>query len=254
MTLVATVFRRRFLDWARYPAEAALSIAAFYVIFLVLFFGAKAFGGSKVAAGDTLSAIVVGYIVFMLTMQSYQQFGGQIMQESQAGTLEQLALSPYGLTTVLLVDFAAQTILMAIICGVVIVPIMATTGRWLHFDVISVTLLTLLTLAGVVGFGLIMGGLAMVFKRMQAVGGFIGIGFLPLVAAPVDRVPWLKLLPIAHGNLLLRHVLVNGRSAFDEPTEVLILAAVSAGYVLAGVLVFLVLDRRARERALIGQY
>jgi ABC-2 type transport system permease protein len=99
-----------------------------------------------------------------------------------------------------------------------------------------------------------MGGLAMVFKRMQSVGGFIGIAFLPLVAAPVERVHWLKLLPIAHGNMLLRHVLVNGRSVFAEPTELLILTVVSASYVLAGILVFLALERQARERALLGQY
>ena len=254
MTLTAALFRRRFLDYARYPAEMVMTVAAFYLIFLVLFFGAKTFGGSRVSTGDTLSAIVVGYVVFMLTMQSYQQFGAQIMQESQAGTLEQLALSPYGLTAVLLVDFAAQTAFMTIIVGVVIVPIMATTGRWLHFAVVDVALLTLLTLAGVVGFGLIMGGFAMVFKRMNAIGGFVSLAFLPLVAAPVERYPLLKLLPVAHGNTLLRHVLVRKESAFARPGDLLVLVAVSAGYVAIGCLVFAAMERKARERALLGQY
>lgn len=254
MTIVATLFRRRALDWIRYPAEFIGTIVAFYMIFLVLFLGAKTFGGSKVASGDTLSAIAVGYIVFVLTMQSYQQFGTQIMQESTAGTLEQLALSPYGLVTVMTVDFVAQAAFMTAIIGVVIVPIMATTGRWLHFDAVSVALLVVLTMGGVVGLGLVMGGLALVFKRMQTVGGFFGLAFLPLVAAPVDRYPLLKLLPVAHGNKLLSNVLVKGRSAFAQPVELLVLMCVSAAYLLIGVAIFKAMERQARDRALLGQY
>jgi ABC-2 type transport system permease protein len=140
------------------------------------------------------------------------------------------------------------------VIGVVIVPIMATTGRWLHFDVPSVAVVLVLTMAGVVGLGLVMGGLALVFKRMQTLGGFLGLAFLPLVAAPVDRFPLLKLLPVAHGNTLLRGVLVQRRSVFGRPLELAILLAVSTAYLALGVAVFRVMERQARERALLGQY
>jgi ABC-2 type transport system permease protein len=254
LILTATLFRRRFLEWIRYPVEAVVGVVAYYGIFLVLFLGAKTFGGPNVATGDTLSAIAIGYIVFLLAQQSYQQFQGQVLQESMAGTLEQLALSPYGLYSVLMVDFIAQALLMTAIFGVVIVPIMATTGRWLHFDVLSVVPLVVLTMAGVVGFGLVMGGLGLVFKRVGTLGGILSLGFLPLVAAPIDRYPLLKLLPVGHGNVLLRDVLVESRSVFDQPLELLILVGVSAVYVVLGSLVFLAMDRRARDRALLGQY
>lgn len=254
MTLIATLCRRRFLEWVRYPVEAVVGILAYYTVFLVLFFGAKTFGGPKVASGDTLSAIAIGYVVFLLTQSSYQQFQSQVQSESTAGTLEQLALSPYGLLRVLLVDFAAQIALMTVILGVVIVPIMATTGRWLHLEPASVTLLVILTMAGVLGFGLMMGGLGLVFKRVGTAAGMLSLAFLPLVAAPVARFPLLKLLPVAHGNFLLRKVLVDGESAFARPAELLILAFVSTVYFGLGAAVFQAMDGKARDRALLGQY
>jgi len=111
-----------------------------------------------------------------------------------------------------------------------------------------------LIIAGLVGVGLAMGGLALVFKRMQTLSSFLGLAFLPLVAAPVDRYPLLKLLPVAHGNALLRSVLVGGRSVFTEPLELLILIGVSAAYVVVGVVMFRLMERQARDRALLGQY
>ena len=254
MTLLATIFRRRFLDWARYPMEAVLSILVFYAIFVVLFFGAKTFGGPSVTKGDTLSAIVVGYVVFVITMQGYQQFGSQVLQESMAGTLEQLALSRYGLLVVLLLDFIAQTVMTTTILGLVIVPIMVTTGRWLHFDVPSVVIALVPTMAGLVGLGLVMGGCALVFKRIGQAAGLVSFTFLFLVAAPVDRYPLLKLFPVGHGNFLLRRTLVDGTSLLSMPSEVLILLVVSAAYLVVGCIGFSALERKARDRALLGQY
>jgi ABC-2 type transport system permease protein len=254
MTLVVTVFRRRVLDYLRYPFEAVASIGAYYALFLVLFFGAKAFGGARVSSSDSLSAIAVGYVVFLLTQQAYQSIQGQIQQESMAGTLEQIAMSRYGLTKVLLTDSLALAAVTVVMLSLVIVPIMATTGRWLHFDVPSVAILLALLMTGVSGLGLLMGGLAMVFKRVQGVAGLLQMTFLALVAAPVDRFPVLKLLPVAHGNFLLRRTLVQGRSAFATPAELGILVVVSLAYIALGVTVFKRMDGIARDRALLGQY
>jgi ABC-2 type transport system permease protein len=254
MTLVATFFRRNIRLWLSYPVEAVITVVVYYAIFLVLFIGAKTFGGPSVSTGDTLSSIAVGYVVFFMTQQSYQNIQSQITQESTAGTLEQLALSRYGLLPVLLTDFLVQSMITTLQFGVVLIPIMATTGRWLHFDVVSVVPVTILLMAGVVGLGLFMGGLAMVFKRVGGVAGVLQMSFLFLVAAPVDRYPLLKLLPVAHGNALLRESLVHGRSTSAQPSELLILLVVSAAYLTAGCIVFNRMDRMARDRALLGQY
>ena len=154
----------------------------------------------------------------------------------------------------LLTDFLVQSAITTVQFGVVLIPIMATTGRWLHFDVVSVVPIAVLMMSGVVGLGLLMGGLAMVFKRVGGVAGILQMSFLFLVAAPVERYPLLKLLPVAHGNTLLRDVLVKERSVYARPAELLILLGVSTAYLVVGCAVFNRMDRLARDRALLGQY
>ena len=96
---------------------------------------------------------------------------------SAAGTLEQLAMNRYGLVSVLLADFSAQATVNTAVLGLVIVPMMATTGQWLHFDALTVVPLMLLTMGSVVGLGLAVGGCALVFKRINGLAGVLQFGF-----------------------------------------------------------------------------
>lgn len=254
ITLLSTVLRRRVIEVMRYPLELVSGIVIFYLFFLMLFLGARTFGGESVRTGDTLSAIAIGYVVFVLAQQSYQAIGQQLLLESTQGTLEQLAMSPVGLRRVLLTDFFSQTLIFGCTFGIVIFPIMLTTGRWLHFDLGVVPILAVM-MSGIVGVGLTMGGLAIVFKRIQTLGQIVGFTFLLLVAAPVRDQPFLKLLPLAHGNTLLREVTVNRLSLIDiGAAELLTLLAVNGGWMLLGLIVFGRMEKQARQRALLGQY
>jgi ABC-2 type transport system permease protein len=254
LTLLATVARRRVIERMRYPVELIMQVAVFYVLFLFLFQGARTFGGAAVSSGDTLSAIVVGYIVFMFTSQSFNTLAGQVQQESTTGTLEQLALSRYGLLRVLVLDFAVQAVLDLALVAIVLLPIMATTGRWLHFELGSVSVVLVLLVTGMLGLGIVLGGLALVLKRMGALQGFAFFLILGLIAAPIDRYPLLKAFPVGHGNFLLRQALVKNVSAFSQPGELLVLLVVSAAYFVIGILVFRVMEGIAKDRALLGQY
>ena len=255
MTLVATVFRRRVIEMSRYPFDLLGGLVIFYIFFLMLFLGAKAFGGSDVATGDSLSTVAVGFVVFVLCQQAYQTIGNQLLLESTEGTLEQLAMSPVGLRRVLLVDFLAQSLVLVVSLGVVVFPIMLTTGRWLHLDPLSIIPLIAVTLTGVVGLGFAIGGIVIVAKRAQAAAQMIGFAFLLLLAAPVFEQPAFKLLPIAHGNALLGRVMVDGRSILDLGAgELLTLVAVNAAWLTLGLVVFGAAERKARDRALLGQY
>lgn len=255
ITLVVTVLRRRCIEVARYPVELVGGLAIFYAFFLMLFLGARAFGGEAVRSGDTLSAIAVGFVVFIVAQQSYQAVAQQLVMESAAGTLEQLAMSPVGLRRVLLVDFVVQALVLVATLGVVIFPIMLTTRRWLHLDPLSVVPLVLVMITGVVGLGLVLGGIVMVAKRAQAAAQVIGFAFLFLVAAPVFDKPLLKLLPVAHGNGLLRRVMVDGTSLGAlGGRELAILCAVNTGWLVLGLFVFGVMENKARDKALLGQY
>lgn len=255
MTLFVTIFRRRLIEMSRYPLELTGGLVIFYLFFLMMFLGARMFGGPEIKGGDTMSAVAVGFIVFVVAQQSYQSIGQQLLLESTQGTLEQLAMSPAGLRRVLLLDCFAQALTTVTPFGLIVFPIMVTTGRWLHLDPLSVVPLVVVTLAGVVGVGLALGGVTIVAKRAQAVFQVVGFAFLPLVAAPVDERPLLKLLPVAHGSSLLREVMVQGHPLRElGGGDLTVFVAVNCGWVLLGVVVFARLERVARDRALLGQY
>lgn len=255
INMLRAVARRRALELIRYPFEFFVTIGALYAIFLALFLGAKALGGPGTRTSTAISGLAVGYVVFILTQQTFQAFGAMLMNESATGTLEQLAMSPYGLATVLLGDFAAQSVMNSFTFGAVILPIMATTGHWLHFDVLSIVPLVVLMMGSVVGLGLAVGGLATVFKRINGVVAVLQFSFLFLVAAPVDRYPLLRLLPVAYPNFVLRRVLVRGASLGSLPAANLaLMVAVVLGWLVIGLAVFARMEREARDRALLGQY
>jgi ABC-2 type transport system permease protein len=255
IAVLRTVGRRRVIEFMRYPFDLVTGMCVFYVIFLAIFYGDRSFGSAEARSGSGVSALVIGFVVFVLTQQTFQGFGSQLINESAAGTLEQLAMNRYGLVSVLLADFSAQAAVNTVVIGLVIVPMMATTGQWLHFDALTVIPLMLLTMGSVVGLGLAVGGCALVFKRINGLAGVLQFGFIFLVAAPVDRFPLLKLLPIANANFILREALIRGRSLYDHPiSELCLLVGVVIGWLVVGLVVFSIMESKARQRALLGQY
>jgi len=71
-----------------------------FMLFLLIFFGARALGGGVPGFGDTLDAIVVGFLVFTFAAFAYIEFALKMVREAQEGTLEQLYMSPVGFTWV----------------------------------------------------------------------------------------------------------------------------------------------------------
>jgi ABC-2 type transport system permease protein len=152
-------------------------------------------------------------------------------------------------------EFWVGVLTYVVIMSVALVPMMATTGKWMHFDAISLVPILALTLAGVGGVGLAMGGVAMVFKRITAVAQILQFGFVGMIAAPVGRYPGFKALPLALGFSMMRRVMVEGESIFRQPaTDFALLALNTAAYIALGAVIFTRMDRQARVRGLLGQY
>jgi ABC-2 type transport system permease protein len=247
--------RKSAIQFRRYMFDSLGGLLSLYLVFVLLFYGARAILPGGQSSSKTLSALVVGYAVWMLSIFAYSGGGFELQEEATAGTLEQLAMSPYGLPAVLLTKFVAG-LLFALVEFVVVVALnMATSGRWLHVDVVSVVPLVLLTVAGVMGVGFMSGGLALVFKRIQSITQILQFVFVALIVAPLDRIPAVKFLPLSWGNHLIRRVMVDGVRLWDMPMgDVGFLLVHAAAWLGAGMIAFAALERVARDRALLGQY
>jgi ABC-2 type transport system permease protein len=247
--------RRTVLEARRYLFDTISGLVTIYGFFLLLFFGAKAFGAGRPGFGNTLAAVVVSFAVWSLTVFALGTMTFELTQEAQLGTLEQLGMSPFGLVHVLLARVLTMLCVYFGMMVVLLVLMMATTGRWLNVAPLSTLPIILLTILGVMGMGFVLGGVAIVFKRVQQALQVWQIAVFGLIAAPVDRVPFTKYLPLTWGATLLRRVMVDGASITSLPVgDVLFLIANSLVYFGLGIFVFKRFEIVARGRGLLGHY
>jgi ABC-2 type transport system permease protein len=252
---VRAVVMRQFRERRRYVLDIVALLVTTYAVFVLLLLGARAAGGAGFAEGAGTGGLVVGFVVVTLVTLSYSTVAAGVQDEASRGTLEQIAMSPYVLPVVLLVTTIAASGFQVAEMTILLVAAVLTTGTPLSFDLLSALPIVVLLLAGVQGVGFVMGGLALVFKRVTSLTALLPLLFIVLVAAPYDSMRLLGLLPVTGGAALLREVLVEG-------TPLTGLAAADLGLLLAsatmwlggGLLVFSRLERVARSRALLGQY
>jgi ABC-2 type transport system permease protein len=247
--------RRNFIEVRRYYFDSLSGLLTIYAFFVVLFVGARLFGGGNPGFGETLSGMVVSYGVWAMTMFALQSLTFELTQEAQMGTLEQLSMSPFGLVSVLVARVFTNIVVYFGMYVCLLVVMMATTGKWLNLNPISTLPVLLVTLVGIVGVGFVLAGLAIVFKRVQNALQIYQALLIGLIIAPIDRVPALKYIPLAWGSDLLRDAMVRDVSIFDRPIGDLVFLAVnSVFYFFAGIAVFKLFERAARERGLLGHY
>ncbi|MGH2759964.1 MAG: ABC transporter permease [Actinomycetota bacterium] len=253
--LYGASLRWRLLELRRYAFDMLSGVVSIYGFFVVIFFGARIFGGDRPGFGETIEGVVVSYAVWSLTMLALGSLTYEIVQEAQQGTLEQLGMSPFGLSHVLVARVLTSLVVYFGIWVALFVLMMATSGRWLNVDVVSVLPLIALTILGVFGLGFLLGGLAIVFKRIQQALQIWQVLVIGLVLVPPDEVVVVKYLPLAWGTHLLRRVMVDDASILDfSGGDLLFLVVNTAFYFFGGVYVFTRFERAARERGLLGHY
>lgn len=243
------------IELRRYAFDMVSGMVSVYGFFVVIFFGARLFGGDRPQFGETLEGLVVSYAVWAFTILALGALTFEIVQEAQQGTFEQLGMSPFGLVHVLVARVFTSLVVYFVIWSTMLVLMMATSGKWLHIDVVSLVPLLALTLLGIVGIGFVLGGMAVVFKRIQNALNVYQILIIGLVIIPAEEVPVVKYLPLSWGTYLVRRVMVDETSIFEmAPGDLLLLAGVSLFYFFGGLAVFRLFERTARERGLLGHY
>lgn len=253
LILVGAFAKQRLVEMTRYAFDTVASLVMMYVLFIVIFFGVRGLG--DITEGQTLSTIILGFNVWALLAFAYSSVATSLLAEAQVGTLEQLAMSPRGLLGTVLIKFWVTFVFVIVQIAVLLVAAMATAGRWLHIDIVSVAPLVIVTAAAILGIGLVMGGLVLVFKRVQAVSSLMQFALIGLVALPVDQVAAVKFVPISLGFHLLNRVMVDGDPISAIPLGDLAILAGSSGVVLMfGIAVFKKMEAICRDRGLLGQY
>jgi ABC-2 type transport system permease protein len=246
------------IDLWRGKIASFLELVLFVLMFLAIAFalGRGTFQRAQVAP---LLVGFVGYIFFH--MQTNRLFWG-LLGEMQSGTLEQMYLSPLpswlltiGLQAASVVEAALSAIVLYLLINLVVL-----TPIPLRFA--ALVPLAMLVVSSV-GYSLILGGLTLLFKRLEILKDLLQTVVLIFggVLVPVDRMPvWMatiaQFLPITPEVEVLRKILLGGISLLqlssDGTLQWLIGSAVV--YLLLGIVIFRWCEFIAKRRGTLAQY
>ncbi len=253
-TLFKAIIRRDVTVGIRYIVNLISGMISVYFFFVLMFFGMQKLSVAGDILGDSLEGTIIGFFVWTLTIFAYSDLAWNLIGEAQSGTLEQLYLAPLGFKWVCACSVISNFLINLVPLLVLLVAMMATSGQWLNLDFISLLPLMVITVLGAYGFGFALGGLALVFKRIQALFQIFQFVFLAFLLVPF-RVPWAKFLPLSAGFSLIYDVMVEGARLWELPLgSILIAIAVGAVYLAIGLFIFSRCEHVARDRGLLGHY
>src|SRR5712691_2708329 len=257
-TAIGNEIEKGLIDLWRGKIASLLELILFALFFLAIMFavGRGTFHKEQVAA---LLLGFVGYIFFH--MQTNRLFWG-LLAEMQSGTLEQMYLSPlpsWLLTFGLLVASIVEAVISALVLSL-FVELVVQVPLPLHWAALLPLVLLVL---GSVGYSLILGGLTLLFKRLEVLKELFQLVVLIFggVLVPLDRMPgWMatiaRFLPLTPGVDILRKTLLDGSSlgTLAGDGTLLWLVGNAAVYLVLGIVIFRWCERIAKRRGTLGQY
>ncbi len=255
LLLLRAFFKMEFITFRRYWMNSLGGMLTLYVIFLVLFGGYQGLRSLGGVEGDPAEVIVVGYVLWFFMLSTYQDVWYTIRTEAQQGTLEQLYMSihPFGwiMGAKVVARFFINLLLVAILLGAALF----TTGVTLNLDLLSLMPVLIGTLLSSLGIGFLIGGITLMFKRIDSYTQMVQFILIALVALPADRVLWMRLLPGSYGATLIRNILVDGATLWGLGVgNLAMLFAIGLLHLAVGYGVYTLCEKKAMFLGMLGHY
>ncbi len=246
--------RKVVIELKRYLPNTISMLVTFYAIFLALFLGISVVG-DPTSVEANLRFVIVGNAFWFLLLVGVSSMGWELTTEATRGTLEQLAMSPVGLRTIVLARLLGTLAVHFVIAVGMLLLTMVTAGQWLSFDLPAIATVLVPTFVAIIGLGYAVAGLALVYKQINALLQVLQFVLLAFAFVPLSVAPALELAPVVKGVDMVRQILVDGvtLAAFSgrDWVSLLLNAAIYLGLGLAA---FALAERRATARGLLGQY
>jgi len=255
VNLFTAIFIKEWISLKRYPFNTISAVVTVYLVFLLFFLGYRLIGGQEAPFSNTTEGFIVGFFIWTYSIAAYSTLSWGIVQEARQGTLEQLYMTPLGYERVAVYTVISNFVWSLVWVLPVLFLMMVTTGRFLHFDLITLVPLLILTIASGYGIGFITGGLGLVFKKIQAFFQILQFIFVGFIVAPADKIPLLKILPFSLGTRMIARNMIEKIPLYNMPVfDILILVVNAVFYLLVGFLVFRLCEKVAKDRGLLGHY
>lgn len=239
----------------RYSINSLGGILTMYVIFLMLLGGYKGIGNLGGIEGDTIEDLVIGYALWVFLLITYQAISITIRTESQEGTLEQLYMSAHGIGWIMGAKVVASFLFNLLIMAIILFATMLTSGVSLNLDLISLLPVLIGTLLSSLAVGFIVGGLTLVFKRIESYTQMVQFIWVAFIALPAQRIFWMRLLPASYGATLIRQITVGNRTLMQIGLDQLLFVyVIGLIHLVMGYSIYKLCERRAMYEGMLGHY
>lgn len=251
---------REALLLVRYPVQSLTSVLVLYTVFLGLVLAGRFItGGSSPLGSSSLSAAIVGYLLWFFALIAIDTMSQTLQEEAQVGTLEQLCLARWSLPLILALRLSVAILVSALQAAALLGLLLVTTGAPISLRP-TLAIPLLLTVIGLAGFGYGLAALTLLFKRIGNAVTLVQFALLFLTFIPVNQftgpsqlVAWA--LPLVQGVYVLRAVAVDGVSLATLAWPHLVGLMVNAlMYLVLGLAVFRRAERLARQKGLLSHY
>lgn len=205
---------------------------------------------------------LVGYIIWFYALVAIGNMSWGLREETQTGTLEQMYMSTQPMGLLLIGRTLATLVLTTAEVLISMLPLVLLLHIHLPWTW-EVIPLGALTLAGLYGFGFMIGGATLIFKQVESLANLFqnALLFLNGTLLPVDKLPpaieaFALTLPSTLGIIALRQVMFEGKSLmmlWQEGTLPALLIN-TLFYFVGGLVVYQLCESYARRRSLLGQY
>ncbi len=211
---------------------------------------------------EKIAPAVVGYLVWVYASYIIYDTNSYIVDTSQTGVLEQVYLSPHPFACQLLSRFFAATVFCSLELTLVAATLILFAPVHIPFSVAGAVTF-LITILGIAGFGLILAGIGLIFKKSQPFAYLLNniLLFFNGSILPLEKMPeWIqtasKTLPTTQGIAVLRAITFHNQTLIGALRDgsLVLLILNSAFYLALGYAVFRYCEKWARNNGILGHY
>lgn len=245
-------------DLIRYKFNTLINIATFYFLFMAMLLGLKVLGNSlstsPIKIGNSIDTFIVGYFLWTVMYMAYVNIAYAIINDASKGTLEQVAMSNLGLHSVVIVRAISDTIINFLICFAVLFLAMYTSGRWIDIKVLQVVVILFIGMFSMFGVGFIFGGLAIIFKQVNAILNLVQYFLIGLVMIDTSAITSI-FVPFLPAINMVYKLCLGELTLLSFPIErYVFLILNSVLFFSIGLFVFKYCCNIAKKKGLLGQY
>ena len=253
--------KRDFIFMKRYPLEPISFLFFMYLILLAILFGFHQLAGGSSGVLNR-EKMILGYSLMQFVLSTQMGWSGQIQNESQTGTLEQLSISGHSLGEVLLARGFSQ-LPRQIVSFYLLMIAYTISLPDLKLDLMSTipnVIINLFIMAiGIFGLSYIFAGITLIFKRVGFFFQIINFAFLGLFwqdrSALSDGGTMAFIydhFPLTMGMAGLQNCLTPGSSILEVNNLSFLVHSIL--FCIPGYFLFSLMERKARDGGLLSQY